>query len=230
MPWGYIGAAAASWALNQYSAHHNTNMAADINERMYRNRYQWSVEDLKKAGLNPMLAAGGLGSGASGVNVPSSGGADFVGAISSAKQNRLTDQQTQTETKRTETQEAATQLTTAQALKAQEETRLIAEQTITQRLENKLRSLNLPVQQIEAMLRKAQTEFDLEWDELWKTQKFANTAGDVVDVLPIGKFVDGLFDYLTKKTTKRPTLTSKTVTHTNNKFGYTRRENYNYDR
>jgi len=30
--------------------------AADTSERMYKHRYQWQVKDMKKAGLNPMLA------------------------------------------------------------------------------------------------------------------------------------------------------------------------------
>ena len=50
-------------------------------EHMYKNRYQWTMKDLRKAGLNPMLAIGGAQGG-----VPTSATAptpDFAGAVAS---------------------------------------------------------------------------------------------------------------------------------------------------
>jgi hypothetical protein len=34
-------------------------LQAALNEKLYKNRYQWMVEDMRKAGLNPILAASG---------------------------------------------------------------------------------------------------------------------------------------------------------------------------
>lgn len=47
---GQIGNTAAARATNRQALEHA--------ERMYRNRYQWTVRDMIAAGLNPMLAAG----------------------------------------------------------------------------------------------------------------------------------------------------------------------------
>lgn len=35
------------------------NMQADINKEFYKNRYRWTTEDMRAAGLNPILAASG---------------------------------------------------------------------------------------------------------------------------------------------------------------------------
>lgn len=49
---GSIGGSLVSDAFNAWSAHE----AREASENMYRHRYQIMVSDLKKAGLNPMLA------------------------------------------------------------------------------------------------------------------------------------------------------------------------------
>lgn len=67
---GLIGNANASSQMDKQAA---------INERMYRNRYQWSSEDLKAANLNPIIAAQG-GYGASSASVGILGGSNTLAA------------------------------------------------------------------------------------------------------------------------------------------------------
>lgn len=60
--------------------HASTKYAAKLQADMYKHRYQWAVEDMRKAGLNPILAAtSGIsgsfgGASALGTSVPSIGG------------------------------------------------------------------------------------------------------------------------------------------------------------
>ena len=60
--------------------HAATKYAAGLQADMYKHRYQWAVEDMRKAGLNPILAAtSGIsgsfgGASALGTSVPSVGG------------------------------------------------------------------------------------------------------------------------------------------------------------
>lgn len=68
------------------------NQQASVNESMFRNRYQWTMEDMRKAGLNPILAVAGSGMSVGGSG-PSVGLAtptmapqpDFTAVATSAK-------------------------------------------------------------------------------------------------------------------------------------------------
>lgn len=71
----------------------NMDYQAKIQEQQYRQRYQWSTEDMKKAGLNPILAAtSGIGGSLSGVSSAGSFGGDVanaaVGVSNSAAANK----------------------------------------------------------------------------------------------------------------------------------------------
>ena len=57
-----------------------------------KHQYQWAVEDLKAAGLNPMLAAMNGGPGNLRGVMPSSGDANFSGAFESANSARRIDE------------------------------------------------------------------------------------------------------------------------------------------
>ncbi|WGL31120.1 DNA pilot protein [Dipodfec virus UOA04_Rod_734] len=55
--------AALTWERNEQSAQNQR----DYDERMRRNQYTYAIEDLKRAGINPVMAVQGLGgTGASG--------------------------------------------------------------------------------------------------------------------------------------------------------------------
>lgn len=57
MAWAAAAGQAVGGALAGGGAYAAGAMSARASKRMYQKRYQWTVEDLKKAGLNPMLAA-----------------------------------------------------------------------------------------------------------------------------------------------------------------------------
>ncbi|AXL14616.1 DNA pilot protein [Microviridae sp.] len=99
MGWGYaIGA--ATEATNAYftsrSQKRETKRNRAFQERMYKNRYTYAVDDLKRAGLNPILAAGSLGGGGSPAGSQANyQKADISGAISSAASGKRADTERQ---------------------------------------------------------------------------------------------------------------------------------------
>lgn len=80
-------------AIDNYYNKKNMDYQAKIQQMMYQHRYQWAVDDLKKAGLNPILAAtSGIAGSMPGVSSASSFGGDVsnaaVGVSNSAAANR----------------------------------------------------------------------------------------------------------------------------------------------
>lgn len=88
---GGFGSEALSKGLDFGLNFASAKQAQDFAKKVYKNRYQWMVSDLEKAGLNPMLAyTQSPGSGPSGEAFTTGGGAGF---LSSAVQGmRLKDE------------------------------------------------------------------------------------------------------------------------------------------
>jgi len=64
---GGAGASIGETMLNNYYAKANAKQAYERQVRFAQNAHQWEVADLRKAGLNPILSAGGGGAHAPGV-------------------------------------------------------------------------------------------------------------------------------------------------------------------
>lgn len=84
-----LGSVAGSVFGSAVQNHYNSANAAQANEwnvENYKHRYQWAVEDMRKAGLNPILAAtNGIGGSISGASAASVGMSDIGSTMNSAK-------------------------------------------------------------------------------------------------------------------------------------------------
>lgn len=84
-----LGSVAGSVLGSVVQNHYNSANAAQANEwnvENYKHRYQWAVEDMRKAGLNPILAAtNGIGGSISGASAASVGMSDIGSTMNSAK-------------------------------------------------------------------------------------------------------------------------------------------------
>lgn len=77
MVWGAIGAAAGSAIGGMASSAISAEAAKEMQKRQIEwereratNAHQWEVQDLKAAGLNPILSAGGQGATTGGISAP----------------------------------------------------------------------------------------------------------------------------------------------------------------
>lgn len=84
-----LGSVAGSVLGSAVQNHYNSANAAQANAwnvENYKHRYQWAVEDMRKAGLNPILAAtNGIGGSVPGASAASVGMSDIGSTMNSAK-------------------------------------------------------------------------------------------------------------------------------------------------
>lgn len=84
-----LGSVAGSVLGSAVQNHYNSANAAQANAwnvENYKHRYQWAVEDMRKAGLNPILAAtNGIGGSIAGSSAASVGMSDIGSTMNSAK-------------------------------------------------------------------------------------------------------------------------------------------------
>lgn len=84
-----LGSIAGSVLGSAVQNHYNSANAAQANAwnvENYKHRYQWAVEDMREAGLNPILAAtNGIGGSISGASAASVGMSDIGSTMNSAK-------------------------------------------------------------------------------------------------------------------------------------------------
>lgn len=84
-----LGSVAGSVLGSAVQNHYNSANAAQANAwnvENYKHRYQWAVEDMRKAGLNPILAAtNGVGGSISGASAASVGMSDIGSTMNSAR-------------------------------------------------------------------------------------------------------------------------------------------------
>lgn len=84
-----LGSVAGSVFGSAVQNHYNSANAAQANAwnvENYKHRYQWAVEDMRAAGLNPILAAtNGIGGSISGASAASVGMSDIGSTMNSAR-------------------------------------------------------------------------------------------------------------------------------------------------
>lgn len=84
-----LGSVAGSVLGSAVQNHYNSANAAQANAwnvENYKHRYQWAVDDMRKAGLNPILAAtNGIGGSISGASAASVGMSDIGSTMNSAR-------------------------------------------------------------------------------------------------------------------------------------------------
>lgn len=92
-----LGSIAGSVLGSAVQNHYNSANAAQANAwnvENYKHRYQWAVEDMRNAGLNPILAAtNGIGGSISGASAASVGMSDIGSTMNSARAASVAERQ-----------------------------------------------------------------------------------------------------------------------------------------
>lgn len=95
-----LGSVAGSVLGSAVQNHYNSANAAQANAwnvENYKHRYQWAVDDMRAAGLNPILAAtNGIGGSISGASAASVGMSDIGSTMNSSKAASAAERQAKT--------------------------------------------------------------------------------------------------------------------------------------
>ena len=95
-----LGSVAGSVPGSAVQNHYNSANAAQANAwnvENYKHRYQWAVDDMRAAGLNPILAAtNGIGGSISGASAASVGMSDIGSTMNSSKAASAAERQAKT--------------------------------------------------------------------------------------------------------------------------------------
>lgn len=129
--WAAVGQAIGSLAsagASAYASEEAVKRQVEWEEKRAKNAHQWEIEDLKKAGLNPILSAGGSGAITGSVSAPVADTTGIANAVSSGMSAMA-------EQEKAKTEETTQNLQEAQANTAKQETSLKAAQT-AESLEN----------------------------------------------------------------------------------------------
>lgn len=125
--WSAIASGVGGFLANKQQFEDTKKLSAKqfhYNKMMAQNAHQWTVEDLKKAGLNPVLSATQGANMGSGVGLPSA--PNYAESLQSAVQTYMDNKRVQNET---QVAESTADLNDANATKARKETGIIDAKT-----------------------------------------------------------------------------------------------------
>lgn len=111
-----FASSALSGYLNYKSAKEMQRRQIEWERERAQNAHQWEVQDLRNAGLNPVLSAGGSGAVTGGISAPSGFFPDLGATFNSAKHADSKVRQTDINEKAVQSQTELNQATTAQQL------------------------------------------------------------------------------------------------------------------
>ena len=184
-------AAAINGAIGLIGNHQNYNSSKNLmakqfhyNKKMMQNAHQWEVEDLKKAGLNPVLSAGGSGAHGTGVGLPRA--PDYAGSLQSAMQTYMDSKRIKNETETAKTTQQVNTATAknqeAQAQKTNEESGTInpkANAEIKERTSNTAVN-NAKVNEIKSKIELTEAQKDLTKEKTTSERGSPNNLAGVV--------------------------------------------------